>query len=623
MSDFPFPYFNHGVLDPDYIGKSEELFLWFERELTADERQRVVRTCPKPVAGLFAWGDRFLYFGSHGDSYDVDILDTYGPPVALYDDEDSYAALSDAVLKFNEDLRRWAQEVHAMVPLAFFVGPHGAAKDDWGQWSEEQLDAALDQVVVYAGERPEILALLERPLDPDATEEELAEEARFSSYIFGAIARWDPQLVMGVAALDLLYATDGIWSPLSRLSWDEKKLHRNADPVSVYLVRGGAVDAESALRRLAPYTQLAYLASHGARRAEVLTKLDDPVAFVERLLSELPPRRAVVATSLVQMIADNQCQVGPAYEDPDQAYAELSAALLSLVQNRDDCPPEAFVHGAMYCEWSGAFADGVAVAEHGLARYPGSLELARAAVAVANLGGMTAEAATFSELVAELEASGAADPALLERSVVDQSFALVQAGEVDRARAVLVSYLEGGGDMSTDVWNNLMFTVCAAGPPTLGWAEIVARFMQELPDHEQWSEHENLLGSASAAFNENGFAVEAVELLDWAAGLTGGLATALLGNYVYSAYQTGEPDTMQRVADAVEAVFDRVPEAYDSAGLLENLAELRVALQQPQRAVALLRRLKELGHEDFASLRASEALDPLRERPDFLALFED
>lgn len=424
------------------------------------------------------------------------------------------------------------------------------------------------------------------------------------------------QLVHDPETLDLLYATDGIGGPVSRPSTEEATLHRNADAVSVYLARGGQPDAEAALSRLAPYTQLAFLASLGARRAEVLDGLADPVAFVERLVADQPAGRAAVTTSLVQLIADNWCHVGSAFDGPAKDHAGLGAALLALVQDREDCPPEAYVHGAMYHEWTGDYAEGVAVVEHGLARYPRCLDLAWAGMALANVGGLTAEASTFTLLVDELENTPD------ERSIVDQSFALVQAGDVAGAREILLAYLHDDGEMTADVWNNLMFAVCRAGPPAEGWEAVVRHFLAELPDHETWIAHDGVLACASAALNENGYAAEAVEVLDWARDLMEELDGPLMANYTYSAYQTGDYDTMQRVAEVAEAALERSPEDYASAALFESLADLHVALDQPDRALDHLRRLREHGRDDFASLRTSEELEPLWDHPDFGALFD-
>ncbi len=446
MSDFPFVYFNHGELNPDTIGGSEELFGWFERVVTDQERRRIMETCPAPLAGLFAWGDRFVYFGSGEGSFDTDILETYGA---------GEPGMAEAVERFNAALQRWAQRMHDIVPLAFFTGPHLGEKDDWGLWSEEQLEGGVERVVDYARARPEILALLERlgerALGSDGGA--LGEEARYFSYIFGAMLRWDVQLVADPEALDLLYATDGILGPVSPQTVDESKVHRNGDAVSVYLARGDHSGLEAALGRLTPYTQLAFLASHSARRADLPGRLTHPVDFVERLVATVRASRSAVITSLVRMIADNGCQVGPTFDTPDKDRAGLGAALLALVHHREDCPPLGFVHAALYHEWTGEYAEAVAVVEHGLACHPGSLDLARAGLAVANLGGQIAEAATFAELVAEVET--APD----ERSILDRSYALVQSGDVEGASDALSAYHRDGGNMSADVWVNLLFAI--------------------------------------------------------------------------------------------------------------------------------------------------------------------
>jgi hypothetical protein len=495
MSDFPFLYFHHGELNAETVGESEELFLWFDRVLTGPERRRIVENCPAPVAGLFAWGDRFAYFGSGGGRFDTDIMETYGTGSPGSCVEPSVAK-AQAVGKFNAALQRWALMAHDIVPLAFFTGPQGAEKDAWGLWSEEQLEGAVERVVAYARARPEILALLERPLagalesDGGTPGErcDLSEEARYFSYIYGAILRWDVQLVADPEALDLLYATDGILGPVSRPSLDESKLHRNGEAVSVYLARGGQSGLEAALGTLAPYTQLAFLASHTARRAGLLDELTDPVDHVERLVASVRASRFAVITSLVQMIADNGCQVGPTFDVPDKDRAGLGAALLALAHDREDCPPEGFVHAALYHEWTQDYGEAVAVVEHGLACHPRSLDLARAALAVANLGGLTAEAATFAELVAEL---GTAPD---ERSILDQSYALIHSDDMEGARDALLAYHKDDGDMSADVWVNLLFTVHQTGDhaTTKRVVELAEVARQEDPD-----------GLSSAALLEN------------------------------------------------------------------------------------------------------------------------
>jgi hypothetical protein len=144
MNKYPFIYLNHGEFDADYIGKCEELFIWFEREVTVKEQKKIMKDCPEPVNFVCHWGKEFVYFGSDGDTYDWGIAYHYLKKIngTEPDEEDVMDGdcYEEVLPLFQKDLEDWINKVNKIVPVVLFKGPNCNDEGDvWGEWSKENI----------------------------------------------------------------------------------------------------------------------------------------------------------------------------------------------------------------------------------------------------------------------------------------------------------------------------------------------------------------------------------------------------------------------------------------------------------------------------------------------------
>lgn len=149
MADFPFLWLRHGRMDIDYTDKCEEVFLWFESPVPKALRKKIERGCPPPLAGMFHWGESFVYFGSAGDSYEYAIVEAYGGEAAqaCIEEEDWEGfidLLGECLEPFEQAVERWVRGVHAIAPIVLFMGPNADSDGDvWAEWSEARVAGVM------------------------------------------------------------------------------------------------------------------------------------------------------------------------------------------------------------------------------------------------------------------------------------------------------------------------------------------------------------------------------------------------------------------------------------------------------------------------------------------------
>lgn len=434
MPDFPFPWLHHGPIEPEYLDKCEEVFLWFERPVSPAERVAIEAGCPAPLADVYAWGDTWVYFGSPGDSYDALIRLGYGGLAAdasveeiraLYEDDE---AIGRAVVAFAADLEAWVRKAHGVVPIAFFFGPSGTDRDAWGKWSEAKVRDVWTRVNAV-------------PATPAEADDE--NPARYLGYIRGIMARLVAEHGDPAEVAAELYALDGIHGPIERLTHDESRIHTNGGLLSKALGKGKG--RAKALAAWPPYVQLAYLASYTALHEEDLARFDDPVATLRALADALPADRQAAGAHLLAFIADAWVHNTPAFPKPRRKYARLATEILALACARPDATAEMFVNAGGYADLAGDPRTMLTLGMAGLARFP-------------------TEPLLWSNTITAAHLVGDVD---LERRLVEQLLvAPVQAGEDSRGLEVVAIQLNNLGrpaevlervdpervDMTTTLW---------------------------------------------------------------------------------------------------------------------------------------------------------------------------
>jgi len=382
MADaFPFLFFGHGEIDPEYMDKCEEVFVWFARPLTKSERARVVAACPPPLAEDWTWGDRFAYFGSAGDTYDWAAAMAYGDPafraaVEAGDERafgDLWAQLSLAAPQLQEAFEAWAKTCHAEVaPIVFLSGPNADDEGDaWAAWSEANASRAVAAIRAFAREAPWAAAREHagaEAVEPAPEARRPRGTPRVEKYKVMAAARgrvgkifgWIFDRVMSLAAsapggdrdaLTAVYESDGLEAPFERLTYADHHVQSHAALVTTWL--DAAADPFAALTSLPAYIQLAYLASYPAEEARWIERFEDPASAVAALRAALAPRRRRVGVTLVAMVADGELHMAPGYrgEAPRGDTAERAARAVAIYETAladPESTAQHFVHAARF-----------------------------------------------------------------------------------------------------------------------------------------------------------------------------------------------------------------------------------------------------------------------------------
>lgn len=680
MDEYSFLFLNHGEIDTHSVGKNEECYIWFSRPLSDNEREEIVERCPPPLTGIFAWGDRFAYFGSGGDTYDFDILACYGGAawralerrlmaeegldeeeyapyiedrsgeapaidIAEIDDKDIEQAIDDlkniCVSRFTQDLEAWSRHVNALVPIVVLKGPAGTSRDDpWHVYSHSCLHEALDDVVEHMRVNPWLYSLAklsEGDHDEDDEDDDglghdwrmvqvpRRDQARYFGYLFCDLVRRvaaDPSSRYRSSAgrqqlldiIEIVYALDGIFEPVSQLSHSEGLLQSNSSLILRALEGLPPDRREQAIRAFSPYVQLAYLASYNAQDAGDLELFDDLGQHLATLAEAIPPDRDCVITSLVSMIAHNLIHASAAYREPSKDDASRAAPLFSYICGRADATEEDYINGTVCCEWAQRYPEGLEIATAGLERFPRSRPLFDNAISIANIGGDNERARTWGEMSASLR--DAPD----ETAALNQSYRLVQEGDLAAAQTVLEEYFAGGGARTPRVLTNLCYLYTHHGPPADGDIEELERSVSPLvrtqAEYQDVQLLENYLGLISSSLFG-----ETVDLFEHLVEHGVYLSPSCWINYMYAAHFSNDVvcvhavDVVEQELSANEAHLAENPMTF------ANLAALYCRMGDKAKALENLRRSKLHGYHNFHTLRRDEDLKLLWGRDDFESLF--
>lgn len=564
MPAYPFPWVYHGSISPDCLDKCEELFLWFARPLTKKEIAKIEKNCPIPVADFMAWGDRWAYFGSPGDTYDTLVISTYGdvPADATADDwmaiYNDGVKIADAIDRFQAALEAWLLEVHAIVPILFFYGPNTDEHDAWADWSVTQVGTLWDEV---------------KGLEADEDDE--YGPGQFLAYIqkitAGLMAEHaDPAVVVAD-----LYARDGLQGYVSRLSYQESTLHTNGAALGKALAQGAR------LEDFPTYVQLAYLASYDALGRKALVGMADPIGTLHNLVEALPIERSDMGTPFLLLIADNLVHQTPAFTRPLKKHARLAARVLALAADRRDANAQVYVNGSAYAEWAKEPRLMLNLAQKGLAHFSDVPLLWNNAIAAANHLGDTLLAARLAGQMRDAVRPDA-------QAIANESFALVKAGDIAGARGQLEAHVKAKGELTKEILVNLLYTWIQGGAtPT---ASLVDNVLGAL-ERTEFSLDVTLLENVAIYLNEAGRPQDVLHLMDARLGELRP-TTALWEAYTWSAVLA---DDVEVAARTLGFARGQVKAKQLSADVAENLALLHARVGDAESARERLAQAVALG----------------------------
>lgn len=569
MADFPFPWLHHGPMSSDILDKCEEVFLWFTRTVTPEEREEIERGCPEPLADFMAWGDTWTYFGSAGDSYDSTLIARYAGLAedASFEDwrdvHEDGERLDQALQHYLADLEAWLRRVDTTVPILFFYGPNTDGPDAWGDWSATQVERLWEVVKTLP------------PADEDADGPE-----RHLGYIqelaAGIVAdHGDPTTVI----VDL-YARDRAHGYVERLTWAENTVHTHGARLGPALGAKGRRAAK--LGTFPPYVQLAYLASYDALDNDVLSEFRDPVEHLRGLVDALPADRADMGTPYLLLIADNLAHNTPGFTRPRKKRAGLAARVLAYAAGRPDANLDVYVNGAMYAEWAKDDRGALTLAQAGLERFGASPELLSSALsAAARLG----ETELAQKLAARKRTTRARpDP----QALLAEGAALVQAGDFAGARKKLEAFAKRHPEARPlELLIHLTHVWCQGGPkPPASLLEDVYASLDGVMGYDP-----TLLGNVGVLLNQMGKHRDFLSIVDARAKKLPPSA-AVWAAYTRAAVLADDAEVAKRVLGQART---RVTEDVVTAEVAENLALLHARLGQEEEARVWRARAGSLG----------------------------
>lgn len=659
---FPFPFFNHGTeFDVERIGKNEELFVWFSRPLTAEERAEIVSSAPPPVAGLFAWGDQFAYFGSGGDTYDFDLIEAYAPRQSARinrisaklegeseaeDDEeegadDDFGSLYSAALQvaapaFLRAFEKWARKVHRLVPIAFLQGPWLVEElSDWGRHSATQLPGALQQVLEYGRVNAALLA--GGPGEPGEEGDDWrtalsADAPRYYRYIVDSLSK---SAVGDEVALDeptrlrlieAQYEGDGLTSPYERMTSSERSSLLRAQQVTALLDTVELAQRPALFARLSAYVRLAYLASYDAL-THLVPALTDLQGEVTTLLAQLPPARAAVGPSLVMHLANNLGRVAPAFSTRDPTQAPVAAPLMELACRSAYPTLNMFVSGTMFWLWAKQPQRALALGLEGAVKFPKQPTLLRNIVAAANELNQFEVAEKYSALAKSLEK--VPDVA----RVLNESYAQLKSGKLAAALANLRGYIDAGGADDARVWTNLLscYITTVPGHALYEKARVeadLARAHALITNDRAFATSVPLVENLAIAYGNHDRLKESVALVD--AHLPSLLDQpegpkhfpSLMQAYSWAGVLTPDQALRRHVQERFEAIAAKHDSVFDQfPASLDNMAAVFCKLGDVDGMFRMLERLKRLKYPALAGLASDPHLASMKDEPKFKAFF--
>lgn len=159
MAEFPFVYLNHGPLLLESIGKCDGAYVGFVDDVPEALQRALVEQCPEPIRGFASFVGNLLAIESPGDVYDWTMVELYGTAEEKAEaQKKGWAEIGrETADRFGAAVEAWAQAMHAMHPIAFFMGPGSTEGSDWDAWSRERFaQTVVPFLEALVAEHPEL-----------------------------------------------------------------------------------------------------------------------------------------------------------------------------------------------------------------------------------------------------------------------------------------------------------------------------------------------------------------------------------------------------------------------------------------------------------------------------------
>jgi hypothetical protein len=628
---YPFLFLNHGPIDPEAIGKCEELWMWFSRDVTPAERKKIQKRAPAPLSCFLGWDRRFAYFGSAGDSYDGEVISKYGPPElvarieeATRDEQwdevatlygEAMEHLDEAVVAFAADVDRWAKEVHAIVPLVVFYGPHGGGGDGWHEHSKRALGRTM--LPLFAEYRADA-----------AGETYLGYIKRLVNAYLGAHA---DEIDLGdlrpgmLAALDDTCRTTELRVPFERLLSSSDAPIQSLG-VNVAQALEGLPDAERRawLERLGPLARLAYLASYSAAGTKDLDRVGDLPAYLRALIAELPAERAHLAPWFVLWTAETLAQDTCAFDKKkrDTSRAGDAVRVLDVALALPGATAPMWAEAVRYRSWAGQHEDALATAQRGLAAFPYDRLLATEAVAAAKVARKgkkptKADRASDDAFAEALAQSRTLDP----DAFVAKTAALAGKGKLAELFKLFQAYLAAGAQLAPGAVCNGLYPIIEGVVPEPAFGETTfPRLIEAALGSRAFRLHEQAIVQVGIVLDK--FPQHRPLFVRLGMPHVAEPGAGLHAQLLWHAHAVGDAAAVETVMAALDTALAADPEHLDrQTYTLENLAEFALARGDKARALGYLERLKRADVPRFQKTQTEEGFRALHGDPAFQALF--
>lgn len=373
---FPFLYIEHGAISPECVDKCEEVFFWFSRPITQQERDKIMKDCPPPLSHVWHWDSEFVYFGSAGDTYEFEVIEGYIPK-ALKPKLDQlrkpeqymeYYKLTqqykdEAIEAFTEHLERWVEQVHKIAPLLLFWGPRSDDEsDEWNQWSEANFSEIMaDRLKNYKvqedGEeyfgwikdrcRALIVASSKSKKSAKPQEKSPAPKGAKSSKTDNKKSGTDK-------AKESIEDGCRAHRPtrlIERLTSDEGHLLELAQSISVYI--GKTKTRWATLETFSPLAQLIYLASYQCEDEGAFHHYSPISKRIKALIGKVRADEKASVLHLVRMTAQTITHDSPAFDGYEKKHAAIAAELMQMAMPFGKPTPGTYARTARYLRWAG------------------------------------------------------------------------------------------------------------------------------------------------------------------------------------------------------------------------------------------------------------------------------